>query len=75
MKGSVSPGLAIGAAAVGVFAVLALLFGFTVVSTEEEADLNVEFDPVAYVDENWETSDRHQRQRRAACGRAQPLRA
>lgn len=54
MKGSVSPGLAIGAAAVAVFAVLALLFGFTVVSTEEEAALNVEFDPVTYVAESWD---------------------
>jgi predicted lipoprotein len=42
-------------AAVGVFLVVALLFGFTVVSTEDEAALNVEFDPVAFVDENWET--------------------
>jgi predicted lipoprotein len=54
MKGSVSPGLAVGAAAVAIFAVLALLFGFTVVSTEEEAALNVVFDPVTFVADNWD---------------------
>lgn len=54
MKGSVSPGLAMGAAAVAVFAVLALLFGFTAVSTEEEAALNVEFDPVTFVADSWD---------------------
>jgi predicted lipoprotein len=45
------------AAVVGVvlaFVVVSLLFGFTVVSTEEEAALTVEFDPSAYVDENWD---------------------
>jgi predicted lipoprotein len=41
--------------AVVLFVVVALLFGFTVVSTEDEAALNVTFDPVAFVDENWET--------------------
>ena len=55
MKERVSPGLALAIGAVGVFVVVALLFGFTVVSTEEEAALNVEFDPVAYVDETWPT--------------------
>lgn len=54
MKERVSPGVAIVAVGIGVFLVLALLFGFTVVSTEEEAALTVEFDPVAYVDDNWE---------------------
>jgi predicted lipoprotein len=54
MKGTISPGLAIGAAAVAVFAALALFFGFTVVSTEEEAALNVEFDPVTYVADSWD---------------------
>jgi predicted lipoprotein len=38
-----------------VFMVVALLFGFTVVSTEQKEALNVQFDPVAYVDETWPT--------------------
>jgi predicted lipoprotein len=54
MRERVSPGVAIGAVAVAVFLVVALLFGFTVVSTQEEAALTVEFDPVTYVDDNWE---------------------
>jgi predicted lipoprotein len=54
MSERVSPGLAIGVGAVAVFLVVAVLFGFTVVSVEEEAALTVEFDPVAYVDDNWE---------------------
>ncbi len=54
MRERVSPGVAIGAVAVAVFLVVALLFGFTVVSTQEEAALTVEFDPVTYVEENWE---------------------
>jgi predicted lipoprotein len=40
--------------AVVVFLVVAGLFGFTVVSTDDDAALNVEFDPVTFVDENWE---------------------
>lgn len=55
MKERVSPGMALAIGVVAVFAVVALLFGFTVVSTEEEAALNVEFDPVAYVEETWPT--------------------
>ncbi len=55
MRERVSPGMAVGIVAVAVFAVVALLFGFTVVSTEEEAALTVEFDPVVYVEDNWET--------------------
>jgi predicted lipoprotein len=55
MRQRVSPGAAIGAVAVAVFLVVALLFGFTVVSTDEEQSLTVEFDPVAYVEDNWET--------------------
>jgi predicted lipoprotein len=47
--------VAIGIAGVTVFLVVSLLFGFTAVSVEEEAALTVEFDPVAYVEENWET--------------------
>lgn len=54
MRDRVSPGTALGAVAVAAFLVVALLFGFTVVSTEEEAALTVEFDPVAFVDDNWE---------------------
>ncbi len=55
MKDRVSPGMAFVAVAVAVFAVVALLFGFTVVSKEQEASLTVEFDPAAYVAENWES--------------------
>jgi predicted lipoprotein len=55
MKERVSPGKVLAIGVIAVFAVVALLFGFTVVSTEEEAALNVEFDPVAYVDETWPT--------------------
>lgn len=55
MRQGVSPGVAIGIAGVAVFLVVSLLFGFTVVSTEEEAALTDEFDPVAYVEETWET--------------------
>lgn len=40
--------------AVVVFLVVAGLFGFTVVSTDDDAALNVEFDPVTFVDDNWE---------------------
>ena len=54
MRERVSPGVAIGVAAVAGFLVVALLFGFTVVSTEEEAALTVEFDPVTFVEENWD---------------------
>ena len=55
MRERVSPGMAIGIAAVAVFVVVALLFGFTVISTEDEAALTVEFDPVAFADDNWES--------------------
>ena len=54
MRERVSPGRAVGIVAVAVFLVVSLLFGFTVVSEEEEAALNVEFDPVAYVDGVWD---------------------
>ncbi|MET0772742.1 MAG: DUF2291 family protein [Candidatus Limnocylindrales bacterium] len=40
--------------AVAVLVVVALLFGFTVVSTEDEAASQVGFDPVAYVDGIWD---------------------
>ncbi len=54
MNGKLSTGAIIGIAAVGAFLVVSLLFGFTVVSVEEEEALTVEFDPVTYVEENWE---------------------
>lgn len=54
MRERVSPGVAVGIVAVAVFLVVSLLFGFTVVSEEEEAGFNVEFDPVAYVDGVWD---------------------
>jgi predicted lipoprotein len=47
-------GLLAAIVAIGVFLVLAVLFGFTVVSTEDDAALNVEFDPVTFVDQNWD---------------------
>jgi predicted lipoprotein len=40
--------------AVALFVVVALLFGFTVVSTEEDAASQVGFDPVTYVDGIWD---------------------
>ncbi len=54
MKEKVSPGMAVAIGAVAVFAIVALLFGFTVISAEDEAGLTVEFDPAAYVEDNWE---------------------
>ncbi len=53
MKDKVSPGWAVAIGAVAVFAVLALLFGFTVISTQDEEALTVSFDPAAYVEDNW----------------------
>lgn len=55
MRARLSRSGAIAIAFVTAFVVVALLFGFTVVSTEQEAALTVEFDPAVYVDENWET--------------------
>lgn len=54
MREKVSPGVAIVSVGIAAFLIIALLFGFTVVSTDEEAALTVEFDPVSYVDESWE---------------------
>jgi len=54
MKGKISPGLAVLIGAVAVFTVLAVLFGFTAVSNEEQASLNVQFDPVTFVAESWD---------------------
>ena len=58
MKERVSPSTAVAIGVVAVLAVVALLYGFTVVSTEEEASLNVEFDPVAFVAESWDDVQR-----------------
>ena len=54
MNGKISRTLATAIGVVAAFVVVSLLFGFTVVSTEEEAALNVEFDPAAYVDGVWD---------------------
>jgi predicted lipoprotein len=54
MDRRISRAAAVGLGVIGAFVVVSLLFGFTVVSTEEEAALTVEFDPVAYVNDNWE---------------------
>ena len=54
MKGKISPGLAVVIGALAVLTVLAVLFGFTAVSTEEQASLNVQFDPVTFVAESWD---------------------
>lgn len=55
MTERISRGAAIAIAAVAIFVVVSLLFGFTAVSTEQEAALTQEFDPAVYADENWET--------------------
>lgn len=54
MSDRISPGMAIAGVAIAAFLVVSVLFGFTVVSVEEEAALTVEFDPVGYVEDNWE---------------------
>ena len=54
MRGNVSPARAIAIGAVAVFAVVALLFGFTVISTQKDEALTVSFDPAAYVNDNWD---------------------
>lgn len=53
MNRRVTPARAIGIVAVVAFVAAALLFGFTAVSTEEEAASQQGFDPVAYVDGVW----------------------
>ncbi len=53
MRDKFNPGRAVAIGAVAVFAVLALLFGFTVISTQDEEALTVSFDPAAYVEDNW----------------------
>jgi predicted lipoprotein len=47
-------GLIFAIGALVVFVVLAGLFGFTAVSTEEQSSLDVVFDPVSYVSESWD---------------------
>jgi len=54
MKGRIGPGLAVVIGALGVFAVVAILFGFTVVTVAEEEAATVEFDPAAFVDGVWD---------------------
>ena len=54
MKDRVSPGMAVAIVGVAVFLIVAVLFGFTVVSEDEEAALTVVFDPAAYVEDNWD---------------------
>jgi predicted lipoprotein len=53
MNGRLTPRV-LGGIAVAGFIVFSLLFGFTVVSTEQEAALDVGFDPVTYVDGVWD---------------------
>ena len=53
MNGKLGRGAAAAIGAVAVFVVVAVLFGFTVVSTDEDAALTTEFDPAAYVDSVW----------------------
>ena len=55
MNGKLSTGAIVAIGAVGVFLVVSLLFGFTVITVEEEEALTEEFDPVAYVEDNWES--------------------
>jgi predicted lipoprotein len=54
MKRTMSPGLAVAVGAVVVFVALAVLFGFTAVSTEKQASFNESFDPVTYVADSWD---------------------
>ena len=54
MKAKLSPGRAVAVGAVAVFVVLAVLFGFTAVSTQKQAEMNVQFDPVTYVADTWD---------------------
>lgn len=54
MKRIVSPGMVIGGIAVLVFLAASVLFGFTVVSIEDEAALSDEFDPTTYVEGIWD---------------------
>ena len=49
-----TPARIAGAIAIIAFVVVALLFGFTAVSTEQDAASNVGFDPVTYVDGIWD---------------------
>jgi len=54
MNRRLTSGRRLGIIAVVSFAVVAVLFGFTVVSTDEDAASDVSFDPVTYVDGVWD---------------------
>jgi len=54
MSKRMTPARAAGAIAIVACLLVALLFGFTVVSSEQEAASRVGFDPVAYVDGVWD---------------------
>ena len=54
MNGKISRTAATAIGVIAAFVVVAALFGFTVVSTDEEAALTIEFDPAAYVDSVWD---------------------
>lgn len=54
MKRRPTPARTVGAIAIVAFVVVAVLFGFTTVSTEQEAASRVGFDPVTYVDGIWD---------------------
>lgn len=51
---NIRPGLAIAVGAAVVFVILAVVFGFTAVSTEKQASFNESFDPVTYVADSWD---------------------
>lgn len=54
MNGKISRTAAAAIGVVAAFVVVAALFGFTVVSTDEDAALTTEFDPAAYVESVWD---------------------
>jgi predicted lipoprotein len=54
MSRKLTPARSVGIVAVVAFLIAAVLFGFTAVSTEQEAVSRVGFDPVTYVDGVWD---------------------
>jgi predicted lipoprotein len=54
MRDKLSPGAVVAIVLVGIFVVVALLDGFTILSTDEQATLTDVFDPAAYVEDNWD---------------------
>ena len=54
MKRRLTPARGIGAIVIAALVVVAVLFGFTAVSTKDEAASRVGFDPVTYVDGIWD---------------------